>query len=136
MNNTNVTNAMQIEEAIKRMKKIKLHHNVINEFINGKLNLSEHAMLFWLDDAENEMVRNWEKETGNVVYHVIKNNLEFGLCYSFLYVSKYPEDWDRDDYDIDDGVVFAYVRNATDEYCSEYGLICIKPCFGGVLRTA
>ena len=29
-----------------------------------------------------------------VVFHVIKNQMEFGLCYSILYVSTYKEEWE------------------------------------------
>lgn len=41
------------------------------------------------------MVREWEKETGNMVYHVIKDNTEIGLLYTFLYVSDDTEDWEE-----------------------------------------
>lgn len=131
-----INNALQVKEAVNRMRKLKMHPNAINEFINGKLNLSERGILYWLDDTENAIVRNWERKTGNIVYHVIKNNLEFGICYSFLYVSKHEDEWERDNNDIAEGYAFVYVYNSTDEMCSEYGSIGIKPCFGGVVRTA
>lgn len=131
-------------EALLRMKKLDLHENAIREFKEeGKLNLSEPAMgnrvgvLYWLNEDEEKMVRDWEKETGHLVYHVIKNNLiDIGLCYSFLYVSKDPDVWVQDNVDMEDGIQFAYVKNADYDGFSESGTIGIRPAFGGVVRTA
>lgn len=129
--------AAQAAEAVLRMKKLKLHGNVIKEFKEeGKLNLSERGILFWLDDEEQKMVQEWQEKTSNMVYHVIKNNMEFGLCYSFLYVSKYQDEWEMDNDDLEEGYPLVYVMNVTDEECSEYGHIGIKPVFGGIVRTA
>lgn len=132
----------QKHEALLRMKKLDLHENAIREFKEeGKLNRSDPAMgnrvgvLYWLTDEETKMVRDWEKETGHLVYHVIKNNLvDIGLCYSFLYVSKDADEWESDNTDLEDGIQFAYVKTL-DDYSSEYGTIGIRPGFGGVVRT-
>lgn len=128
----------QVVEALLRMKNLKLHENVINEFKEtGKINLSENGgILYWLNDEENNMVRQWEKETGNLVYHVIKNNMEFGLCYSFLYVSSYTDEWLNDDEDLKEGYPIVYVKNVTDNTCSEYGSIGIRSNIGGLVRVA
>lgn len=124
-------------EAETRIKKLNLHPNAVKEFVEGrKLNLSERGMLFWLNEDEEKMVRLWEEETHNIVYHIIKNNTEFGLCYSFLYVSKYEEEWADDNYDLDEGYPLAFVKNVDDDFSSEYGSIGIKSMFGGVIRTA
>ena len=128
----------QVVEALLRMKNLKLHENVINEFKEtGKINLSENGgILYWLNEEENKMVRDWEKETGNLVYHVIKNNMEFGLCYSFLYVSPYTDEWLNDDEDLKEGYPIVYVKNVTDNTCSEYGSIGIRSNIGGLVRVA
>ena len=128
----------QVVEALLRMKNLKLHENVINEFKEtGKINLSENGgILYWLNDDENNMVRQWKKETGNLVYHVIKNNMEFGLCYSFLYVSPYTDEWLNDDEDLKEGYPIVYVKNVTDNTCSEYGSIGIRSNIGGLVRVA
>lgn len=133
----------QVAEALLRMKKLDLHPNAINEFKNeGKLNKSVPAIgnragiLYWLDEDEEKMVREWEKKTGNMVYHVIRNHLEFGICYSFLYVSTEPEEWEMDNEDLKEGYPLAYVKNVTDDWCSEYGSIGIRSGFGGVVRVA
>ncbi len=130
--------AAQVTEALRRMKKLNLHENVIREFREeGKLNRSESQMgsLYWLDEAEEKMVRDWEKETGNVVYHVIKTPMEFGLCYSLLYVSTYTDEWEMDNEDVEAGAPCVYVLNADDPLCSEYGSIGIAKRFGGLVRT-
>ena len=127
----------QVTETLLRMKRLGLHENAVKEFHDcGKLNYSERGILYWLDEQEEAMVREWEKKTGNMVYHVIKNRMEFGLCYSFLYVSKYTEEWCEDGDDLKEGCPMVYVKNVDDDWCSEYGRIGIAPRFGGVLRTA
>lgn len=127
----------QKDEAISRIKKLNLHPNAVREFIEeNKLNLSERGMLYWLGETELAMIEEWQKETGNLAYHIIKNRLEFGTCYSILYVSKYVDEWEDDNYDLDDGYPLAYVMNVDDEFSSEYGSIGIKSMFGGVIRTA
>lgn len=125
----------QVTEALIRMKRLKLHENVVKEFQQErKLNLSESiGILYWLNEEENKMVHDWEKETGNLVYHVIKDNTEFGLCYSFLFVSQYVDEWEYDNKNLEQGYPFAYVTN---DFCSEYGTIGIKSSIGGLIRTA
>lgn len=126
----------QKTEALLRMKKLKFIDDVIKYFVNeNKLYLSENGgILFWLDDNERKMVEEWEAETGNLVYHVIKNHMEFGLCYSFLYVSTHTEEWVSDNEYLEEGYPIAYVKNVDDDTCSEYGSIGIRPNFGGVAR--
>lgn len=137
----------QVTEALLRMKALRLHENVINEFkTNGKLNKSENLrmfgagpivpVLYWLDEEEEKMVREWEKETGNIVYHLILNHTTMGTQYSFLYVSKYAEEWEMDNEDLKAGYPIVYVKNTTDDFMSEFGSIEIKPNVGGVRRTA
>lgn len=128
----------QVKEALLRMKTLNLHENAIREFREtGKLNLSEMGgILFWLNEREEKLVRDWESKTGNIVYHVIKTNFSFGLCYSFLYVSPHQHEWEYDNKDLSAGYPLAYVYNDTFEFLSEYGSIEIKPQYGGLKRTA
>ena len=131
----------QVEECLRRLKMLDLHPNVAKEFCEeGKLNLSQGAILFWLNDEEKQMVKEWEEKTGNMVYHIIKGYYVFGTCYSFLYVSDEPgedtEEWEWDREDLENGCPLVYVKNVTDSLCSEYGSICIESRYGGLLRTA
>ena len=127
----------QVTEALLRMKKLHLHENAVKEFYEeGKLNKSEHGILYWLDEKEQNMIKEWEKETGCMVYHVILDEFEFGTCYSFLYVSEYSEEWTEDDKWLEQGCPIAYVMNVTRSDYSEFGSIGIRPAYGGVLRIS
>ena len=73
----------QKQEAIARMKLLKLHENVIREFEKeGIVNLSENGgFLYWLNGDQQATVDDFEKEHGALVYHVIRNFTEFGELY-------------------------------------------------------
>lgn len=138
----NTLRQAQREEAVKRLISLHLHGNVTREFQNGKLYLSERqtfgekkrafGILYWLNDEEKQKVKDFEDEHGALVYHVIKNLTEFGEQLSFLYVSKYKEEWDVDKQEMKDGVAMAYV---TDGWCGEIGRIGFKESGGGLIRT-
>lgn len=129
--------AKQKQEALERMKMLKLHGNIIKEFDKeGIVNLSENGgFLYWLDSDQQAIVDEFETEHDALVYHVIHNHTEFGELYSLLYVSKYEEEWENDRSDLKDGYTLAYVKNVDYEFCSEFGSIGIKPQFGGLIRT-
>lgn len=119
------------KEALNRMKMLKLHPNIIKEFSNkGILNLSLNAALYYLSEEQLARVQEFEKEYGGLVYHVIQNR----YMLSFLYVSKHKEEWEYDRNDLKEGYPIAYVVNLSDESCSEFGSIGIRPCVGGVIR--
>lgn len=117
----------QKQEAIKRMKKLGIMEQPIKEFEEeGKINLSEGpGLLYWLND---------EEQSNGLVYHVIKTQMNFGLMYSFLYVSEYIEEWKMDMEDLGDNQTLAYVVNTTMPDCSEFGTIGIEPSIGGLKR--
>ena len=130
--------AKQRTEALKRMELLKLHENVIDDFKEiSLLNQSElGGILYWVEGEMEKKIREWEEKTGNLVYHVIHDYTEFGELLSLLYVSQYEDEWETDREDIQDGYALAYVMNLTDDWCSEYGSIGIRPQWGGVVRTA
>lgn len=133
-----MTKQKQKQEAIERMKLLKLCPNIIKEFEKENIvNLSEHGgILYWLDSDQQAIVDSFEAEHDALVYHVIHSFTEFGELYSLLYVSKYEEEWETDREDLKDGYALVYVKNVDDDMCSEFGSICIKPQFGGLVRTA
>lgn len=127
----------QKQEALKRMEMMNFHTNARKEYDEEDIiNASVNGLLFWLDEEEKEWIKQWESETGNVVYHVIKSNTNIGELWSILYVSKYEEEWEFDREYIEKDIVFAYVRNLTMCDCSEYGSIGIKQLFGGLVRVS
>lgn len=127
------------QEALARMKLLKLHPNVIKEFKEeDKLNYSMgmHGILYWTTDEIGEVVQKFKNQTGYLVYHVIHNNTEIGRMLTLLYVSTEMEEWSADKQDIQDGCPLAYVENLTYPDCSEFGSVGVKSLNGGVVRTA
>ena len=127
----------QKQEAIDRMKMLKLSENIIREFEKeGIVNLSKNGgCLYWLDSDQQAIVDEFETEYDALVYHVIHTYTQFGKLYSLLYVSKYEDEWEYDRDDLQQGYPIVYVKNASDDTCSEFGSIGVRPQFGGVVRT-
>lgn len=127
----------QKAQAIERMKKLGIMEQPVKEFEDeGKLNLSENGgLLYYLNEAEQKMVDDFEKENNGLVYHVIKSRTTIGLMYALLYVSEYLEEWKMDMEDLGEGQALAYVVNMDMPDCSEFGTIGIKPSVGGLIRT-
>lgn len=132
-----ITREEMVKEALDRMKLLRLHQNAVREFRDEcKLNLSGvYGALYWLNDEQKKLVRDWEEKTGNLVYHVIHNRMEFGEMLNLLYISRNPEEWMKDRTDIQNEEALVYVINLDDDVCSEYGYIGIRPMFGGVIRV-
>lgn len=128
--------AKQKQEALERMKMLKLHGNIIKEFDKeGIVNLSENGgFLYWLDSDQQAIVDEFEAEHDALVYHVIHDCTELGELYSLLYVSKYEEEWEDERTDLKDDYVFVYVKNVNDTQNSEFGSIGVKPQLGGLVR--
>lgn len=123
-------------ETLERMKLLKLHTNVINEFKDeNKLNRSEFGLgiLYWLTDDEKQLVEDFKNEyEGYIVYHVIKTNtVDFGVVYDLLYVSPNKEDWLSEREDMKNNIVMSY----TVTEFAECGPIQIKMINGGLART-
>lgn len=127
----------QKQEAIARMKKLDIYVQAITEFEKENLvNKSEHGgILYWLDENEQEMVKEFEEKYGALVYHIIHNYTSFGELYAFLYVSKNKDEWDYDNDDLNHNICLAYVKNLDEDAYSEFGSIGIKSQFGGLVRT-
>lgn len=127
----------QKAQAIERMKKLGIMEQPVKEFEEeGKLNLSENGgLLYYLNEDEQKMVNDFEKENNGLVYHVIKSRTTIGLMYALLYVSEYLEEWKMDMEDLGEGQTLAYVVNMDMPDCSEFGTIGIKPSVGGLIRT-
>ncbi len=127
------------EEALKRMDILKLHPNVIKEFRDqGVLNYSYSVLgfLYWLTEETQARVDAFEKETGYLVYHAIEDETVIGRLITLLYISDDSDEWERDKQDLREGYALAYVINADDEMCSEFGSVGLESVNGGVVRTA
>ena len=124
-------------EAIKRMKNLDIYTQAIKEFEKDNvLNKSESGgILFWLDENEKKMVKEFEEKYNATVYHLIHNYTEYGELYSFLFVSQYKDDWDYDNEDLNNNRSLVYVKNIDEDAFSEFGTIGIRSQFGGLIRT-
>lgn len=134
---SNATREQMKEEAIKRMKLLNLHTNAINGFQDDDIvNCSQFGALFWLNDDQEKRVAEFEKASGNLVYHMIRTDyVELGRMLTLLYVSPYMDEWERDEAELKAGEPLAYVVNCDDEICSEYGCVGVQACAGGLRRT-
>ena len=125
------------QEAIERMKMLKLSNSCIKAFQRGEVWESEGiGALYDLTEEEQKIVNDFEKKNNGLVYHVIHNMTQFGELYSLLFVGKHEEEWQMDRQDIEENIVFAYVYNKTDDWCSEFGSIMVKPSIGGLIRIS
>ena len=132
----------QKEKAIECMNALDIYKPYIKAFEkDGTVTLFERFGGYYItDDQEPELlnkIKEFEKETGSLVYAVTHEMFEFGECYSFLCISKYEEDWDMTIETSPYGAhVWSYVWNKGAEWCSEYGTIVVKSFGGGIARTA
>lgn len=121
-------------EAKKRLELLNVHQNVVKEFMNeDKLNKSDGklAILYWLDEDEETMVKEFQENHGVLVYHVIKTyTIDMGIIYDLLYISEDVDWWDIEKDDLKNGYALSY----TISTFSESGVIKIKPVNGGVIR--
>jgi hypothetical protein len=130
----------QKEVAISAMKSLDIYGPYIKKFEkDGTVTLFEGFGGYYIDEHQEpellKKIREFEEETGSLVYAVIHNIFEFGECYSFLIISKYDEEWSMTLEEVKDGYAFSYVWNKTDDYCSEFGTIAVRSFGGGIARV-
>lgn len=136
----NTTKERRKAIAIKALKQLGIYKPYIDEFEkNDAVCFFERFAGFWVfQEPEIEAkMKEIEKRHNCTVFAITHEFAEFGECYSFLLVSDYPEEWN--DTIVNDGDVFyafAYVWNKTDEWCSEFGSVCLASRFGGIVRVA
>lgn len=134
----NITREAKKQEAIKRLKALGIISNAIGQFKSSDtVMVSEPPMggLYWLNDEEKEMVRQFEEENDALVYMVVRAFTNFGKMDALLFVSDYDEEWEIDNENIEDGIVMSYVVNHDMPDCSEFGSIAVRPMFGGLVRV-
>ena len=130
----------QKEKAIEIMEKLDIYKPYIKGFKEeNKVCFFEGFGGFWVDqepEIEKKM-KEIEEKNNCLVYAITHEYTEFGECYDFLIVTSEPEEWDDLVMDYEGGkIVFAYVWNKDDDFCSEFGDICVKSFGGGIKRIA
>lgn len=129
---------MMKEEAIKRMKILQLHQNVLDDFMNeNKLNKSDSPLgsLYWLDEEEIKIVKDFEKRHNALVYHVIHTFSNLGETYELLFVTTEKEEWENEKRDLKNGFAFAQVIVIDYDPNSEMGYIGVESKNGGIVRV-
>lgn len=126
-------------EAVSRMKKMDIFGPAREKFRrSNKVMISEPPFggLYYLNDAQMEVVKKLEKENNALVYLVVRSFVEDMEMESYFYVSDYEDEWEMDNDDIRDGYAMTWTQNLTYPEFSEFGSICFRSTGGGVLRTA
>lgn len=127
----------QRKECLTRLKLSGLCSQVIKDFEQGQLYKTERlGILYYLNDREIAVVKDFEKKHNAVVYHILHTNTEFGELLAILYVSKCKEEWEIDREDLTQGIAFSYVYNLSCPEYSEFGSIGFVAKYGGLIRTA
>lgn len=126
------------QEALARMKLLKLYSVLLEDFEDGKISYSEgeFGRLYRVKRKVEEVIQKFENRTGYLVYHVINNDTSIGHMLTLLYVSTEMDEWAADKQDLQEGCPLAYVENMTYPDCSEFGSVGVRPANGGVVRTA
>ena len=123
-----------LQEGIKRMQLLKLHNNVINDLKNdGLLNKSEGRLgiLYWLDEKEQAMVKEYENQRNILVYHVIKTyTLDMGVVYDLLFIIDEKGYWEEERERLKQG----YVLSHSISQFNESGDIFVENRNGGLVR--
>ena len=134
-----ITNEVKKQKAIELMNKLNIYKPYIRGFeTDNKVCFFENFGGFWAYQEPELMAKIKEiEETHNIlVYAVTHEYLEFGECYDFLYIPDYKNEWkyalipQKDIF-----YSYAYVWNKTDDNCSEFGTIGIRPFGGGIKRV-
>lgn len=93
-------------EAVTRMKMWGIFSQIVEQFEKEDLvSTSEppFGACYWLDEAQQKRVKEFEERNNALVYHVIRSFTTIGEMESYLYVSDYQEEWEQDRADIQAG---------------------------------
>ena len=145
VNNMNVSREEKKIEAIKRLSKMGIIKDAVDQFEkDNKVMVSEQTdfggyhigALYWLDNALSNRVEDFEDEWNALVYLVVRSYTEMGVLDSYFYVSDHKDEWDMDYDDLSEGYAVVYVYNHDEPAFSEFGSIGWKEAGGGIVRTA
>ena len=136
------------KETLKRMGSIGFNHKFIDDFRNyGRIYMSIPLAMVGKEiilttnipiekgSKEYDYYKNLEDCFSFKVFHVIKSDTNIGEMYSYLYVSRYSEDWEFEKGIMQNNIIMAYVENRTHPECSDNGSIYYEVCDGNLFRT-
>lgn len=132
------------QEAIKRMKMLRLMPCVIKEFEDeGILNYSEMVNRFFdgmlFHAYENKYIAQAidefnEKNIG-LPYHAQLTHTRYGDLLAILFVPYNNKYWTRDINDLKEGCAYCYVANLDEPLFSDFGTIEFASINGGITRV-
>ena len=122
------------KEAILRMEMHRLLPDAIDLYEEKDvICCSENGILRYLTEEEKEMVASYEKESGNLIYHIIHSFWDFET-YELCQVSHYREDWEVERARLNAGWPLVYSVNITIPDYSETGGIATINSNGALIR--
>lgn len=129
------------KEGLKRLNELEVLKEVKENYKEGRIAVSErinkvfNAVLRDTTEEEKKIIEDYEKRSGNKVYHAIKSYTEFGEILDLIIVSKYEEEWEYE-FDEENGnyYVMSMAMNLTHEDFSEMGTIVVRKAMGGLER--
>lgn len=127
------------EEAKKRMEMLGMNPKFIREFMaNGLVGIANVPDEFHVPvEADLDRIREFENDHNALVYAVIRgcggSDVDVD---SYLFVSKYDEEWEAEAEDLQNNECCAYVYNRTIPEFSEIGYIGIEKMPNGGLARA
>lgn len=126
----------QKQEALKRMKLMGVHNDVLNSFErDGTIMLCASGRYRPLTENELSEARRFEREHDATVFLAVRWFTMFGTLDALLFIGKYEEEWEMEHEDIRDGYVMSFCINRSYPECSEMGSICFRVTKdGGVVR--
>ena len=135
----NVTREDKKTEAIARMKMLGIFPETIKQFEKEDLvSISEPPVgaFFWVEDEEQEEMREWEAQHNALVFVIIRSYTSIGKMDSYLFVSDYQDEWEQDRAMLNVNETLAYVLNRDMPDCSEFGCIGFRRTIAaGLART-
>ena len=134
-----MTQEQRKTKAIELLHKLDIYEPYIQDFINdNQVCFFENYGGYWVyqePDVYKKMLE-IENEYNCTIYAITHEYASFGECYSFLYVSRYKNEWSTS-LVTEEGVHYAtaYVWNKSFEEFSEFGTIGVKSFGGGITRV-
>ena len=125
------------EKAIELMKELEIYLPYIQEFKEkNRVCFFEGYGGFYVDQEPEieQKMKEIEEKNNCLVYAITHEHIHDDDIYSFLVITKEPDEWNDLVMDFEHGkIVFAYVWNKSVDYFSEFGDVVVK-CWGGGIK--
>ena len=134
-----MTQEQRKTKAVELLHQLDIYEPYIQGFENdNQVCFFENYGGYWVyqePDVYKKMLE-IENEYNCTIYAITHEYASFGECYSFLYVSRYKNEWPYALVTEDDvHYATAYVWNKSFEEFSEFGTIGVKSFGGGIARV-